>query len=135
MLTHVSYILTAPSEAPNLKVVEIHHSQVKLHWDEIPLEQRNGIIQGYTIYFWDDSNITQGIQGFKEVENRFSDNYLINHNVSILFQVINTEETNVVVENLQPITKYHALVSIFTTGGSVNGSVENLTTGHIGEYL
>lgn len=94
----------APSEAPNLKVVEIHHSQVKLHWDEIPLEQRNGIIQGYTIYFWDDSNITQ---------------------------VINTEETNVVVENLQPITKYHALVSIFTTGGSVNGSVENLTTGHI----
>ncbi|XP_056107607.1 granulocyte colony-stimulating factor receptor [Rhinichthys klamathensis goyatoka] len=94
----------APSEAPNLEVVEIHHSQVKLHWDEIPLEQRNGIIQGYTIYFWDDSNDTQ---------------------------VIHTEKTNVVVENLQPLTKYHALVSVLTMGGSLNGSVENLTTGHI----
>jgi len=65
MLTNVSYILTAPSEAPKLEVVEIRHSRVKLHWDGIPLEQRNGIIQGYTIYFWDDSNETQGIQGFK----------------------------------------------------------------------
>ncbi|XP_077062198.1 granulocyte colony-stimulating factor receptor isoform X2 [Siphateles boraxobius] len=94
----------APSEAPKLEVVEIHHSQVKLRWDEIPLEQRNGIIRGYTIYFWDDSNFTQ---------------------------VIETEKTNVVVENLQPLTKYHALVSIITMGGSLNGSVENLTTGHI----
>jgi len=62
-------------------------------------------------------------------------NYFINHTVSIHFQVIYTEETNVVVENLHPLTKYHALVSVHTMGGSLNGSVENLTTGHIGDYL
>ncbi|KAK7147955.1 hypothetical protein R3I94_010471 [Phoxinus phoxinus] len=94
----------APSKAPKLEVEEIHHSQVKLRWDEVPFEQRNGIIQGYTIYFWGDSNDTQ---------------------------VINTEKTNVVVGNLQPLTKYHALVSVLTMAGSLNGSVENLTTGRI----
>ncbi|CAM4696908.1 unnamed protein product [Leuciscus chuanchicus] len=95
----------APSEAPDLEVPEILHSQVKLSWNEIPLEQRNGIVQGYTIYFWDDINYTR---------------------------VINTEKTNVVVENLQPLTKYYALISVFTMGGSFNGSVVHLATVHIG---
>lgn len=94
----------APSVAPKLNVMEISHSYVKLHWDEIPLEQRNGIIQRYTIYFWNETN-----------------------NI----EVIKTEETSVVVRDLQPLTKYEALLSVHTVGGSINGSVVALTTGPI----
>lgn len=138
---NVSYFLTAPSAAPELKVVDIRYSQVKLRWDEIPLNETNGIIQGYTIYFWNDTDNVQGIQGFKEVDSRFLDgsrffnSYFINHNVSILFQVIWTEATSYVVKDLQPLTKYSTFVAVHTMGGSSNGSVQSLTTGRIGEYF
>ncbi len=78
--------------APELNVKEISHSYVKLHWDETPLEQRNGIIEGYTVYFWNETNNIEGIQEFK-VNNRFLDGrfqkffyyyYNINHNFCIL---------------------------------------------------
>uniref|UniRef100_A0A672MW84 Granulocyte colony-stimulating factor receptor-like n=1 Tax=Sinocyclocheilus grahami TaxID=75366 RepID=A0A672MW84_SINGR len=94
----------APSVAPVLHFMEIRHSYVKLHWDEIPLEQRNGIIQGYTVYFWNEMN-----------------------NI----KVIKTEETSVVVRDLQPHTKYEALLTVHTRGGSLNGSVVALATGHM----
>lgn len=93
MLTNVSYFLTAPSAAPELDVVDIRYSQVKLRWDEIPLNETNGIIQGYTIYFWNDTDNVRGIHGFREVDSRFLDgnrflnSYFINHNVSILFKL------------------------------------------------
>lgn len=141
MLTNVSYFLTAPSAAPKLETVEIRYSQVNLRWDKIPLNETNGIIQGYTIYFWNDTDDIQGIQGFKEVDSRFLDgsrflnSYFINHNVSIPFQVINTNKTSAVVKDLQPFTIYSAFVEVHTMGGSFNGSVQYLTTGSIGEYL
>ncbi|XP_067255545.1 granulocyte colony-stimulating factor receptor [Chanodichthys erythropterus] len=94
----------APSAAPELKVVDIRYSQVKLCWDEIPLNETNGIIQGYTIYFWNDTD-----------------------NV----QVIWTEATSYVVKDLQPLTKYYTFVAVHTMGGSSNGSVQSLTTGRI----
>lgn len=84
MLTNVSYILTAPSAAPTLDQ-NIHHSQVELSWNEIPLKHRNGIIRGYTLYIWNDINETQGIQGFKEVHNRFSDFITILLTIMFLF--------------------------------------------------
>ncbi|XP_016121955.1 interleukin-31 receptor subunit alpha-like, partial [Sinocyclocheilus grahami] len=95
---------TAPSVAPELNVTEINHSYIKLHWDEIPLEQRNGIIQGYTISFWHERD---------------------------RIKVITTEKTSVVVRDLQPLTKYYALVTVHTMGGSLNGSVVTLATGKI----
>uniref|UniRef100_A0A671N7R9 Granulocyte colony-stimulating factor receptor-like n=1 Tax=Sinocyclocheilus anshuiensis TaxID=1608454 RepID=A0A671N7R9_9TELE len=94
----------APSVAPELNVTEISHSYIKLHWDEIPLEQRNGIIQGYTISFWHERD---------------------------RIKVITTEKTSVVVRDLQPLTKYYALVTVNTMGGSLNGSVVTLATGKI----
>ncbi|XP_016305946.1 granulocyte colony-stimulating factor receptor-like [Sinocyclocheilus anshuiensis] len=94
----------APSVAPVLNFMEIRHSYVKLHWNEIPLEQRNGIIQGYTVYFWNELN-----------------------NI----KVIKTEETSIVVRDLQPHTKYEALLTVHTRGGSLNGSVVALATGHM----
>ncbi|XP_056331412.1 granulocyte colony-stimulating factor receptor [Danio aesculapii] len=94
----------APSEAPELNYEDISHSRLKFHWDEIPLQKRNGIIQGYTLYFWHKMN------DIKEIM---------------------TTETSVEVKDLQPHTKYHALLSIRTMGGCVNGSVLSLTTGRL----
>ncbi|XP_052002968.1 granulocyte colony-stimulating factor receptor [Xyrauchen texanus] len=85
----------APSMAPELKNWEFHHSQVKLNWDEIPLEQRNGIIQRYTVYFWDDRG-----------------------NV----QVEETNQTHVWM-NVKPKSTYKGIVAVHTMGGSFNGSV------------
>uniref|UniRef100_A0A8C1B136 Colony stimulating factor 3 receptor n=1 Tax=Cyprinus carpio carpio TaxID=630221 RepID=A0A8C1B136_CYPCA len=94
----------APSVAPYLNVTEISHSYIKLHWDEIPLEQRNGIIQGYTVFVWHERD---------------------------KIKVIKTEQTSVEVKDLQPLTKYYALVTVHTMGGSLNGSVVTLATGKI----
>ncbi|XP_052473537.1 granulocyte colony-stimulating factor receptor isoform X4 [Carassius gibelio] len=94
----------APSVAPYLNVTEISHSYIKLHWDEIPLEQRNGIIQGYTIFFWNERD---------------------------KIKVITTEQTSIEVRDLQPLTTYHALLTVHTMGGSLNGSFVTLATGKI----
>ncbi|XP_051721936.1 granulocyte colony-stimulating factor receptor isoform X2 [Ctenopharyngodon idella] len=94
----------APSAAPKLETVEIRYSQVNLRWDKIPLNETNGIIQGYTIYFWNDTDD---------------------------IQVINTNKTSAVVKDLQPFTIYSAFVEVHTMGGSFNGSVQYLTTGSI----
>ncbi|XP_043116635.1 granulocyte colony-stimulating factor receptor [Puntigrus tetrazona] len=94
----------APESAPKLKVVFIN-SFVKLHWDEILLKDRNGIIRGYTVYIWND---------MKNIK------------------VIKTEETSIVLKDLQPVTNYEALLTVHTMGGSFNGSVVPLVTGHIG---
>ncbi|XP_067305479.1 granulocyte colony-stimulating factor receptor [Pseudorasbora parva] len=93
----------APSVAPNLTFVDIRHSEVELGWDEIPLEQRNGIIQGYTIYIWSDRGD---------------------------LQEINTEMTNILVENLKPLTVYYTFICVHTMGGSTNGTIQHRSTGH-----
>ncbi len=131
--------------APELNVMEISHSYVKLHWDEIPLQQRNGIIQGYTVYVQNETNNIEGIRGFN-IDNIFLDGskkkkiciiimVIINHNVYILSQVIKTKETSIVVRDLQPLTKYEVLLTVHTMGGSLNGSVVALATGQIGGFL
>ncbi|XP_005173508.1 granulocyte colony-stimulating factor receptor isoform X1 [Danio rerio] len=91
----------APSDAPELNYEEISRSHLKFHWGQIPLEKRNGIIQGYRFYFWHNKNEIKEIM---------------------------TTETSVEVKDLQPHTKYHALLSICTKGGCVNGSFSTLTT-------
>ncbi|XP_051999376.1 granulocyte colony-stimulating factor receptor-like isoform X2 [Xyrauchen texanus] len=93
----------APSVAPELKFRQLHPSHVKIFWVEIPLEQRNGIIQKYTIHFWDDRG----------------------HN-----QVKETNQTEVLV-NLQQNSTYYCLITVHTLGGSLNGSVTILKPGHI----
>ncbi|XP_073702932.1 granulocyte colony-stimulating factor receptor [Garra rufa] len=95
----------APSVAPKLHVTKITHSYVILQWNEIPLEKRNGNIQGYTVFFWHDMN-----------------------NI----KVMTTKGTSLEVRDLQPLTLYNALVTVHTMGGSYNGSVESLTTAVIG---
>lgn len=105
-LTVISYSSEkAPSVAPELMFGEIHPSYVHFLWDEIPLEQRNGIIQGYTIFFWDER-----------------------HNI----QILRTKMTAIFVKHLQPLSRYNALISVHTRGGSFNGSVLTFKTQQFG---
>jgi hypothetical protein len=52
--------MAAPSAAPDLRVREILHSRIELTWEEIPLCQRNGIVQSYQIFYWDEQGNTKG---------------------------------------------------------------------------
>ncbi|XP_051573990.1 granulocyte colony-stimulating factor receptor-like [Myxocyprinus asiaticus] len=93
----------APSMAPEWKNWKFHHSKVKLSWDEIPLEQRNGIVRRYTVYFWDDrGNI----------------------------QVEETNQTHVWM-NVKPKSTYKGFLEVHTMGGSFNGSVTILKSENI----
>lgn len=35
-------------------------SHIELTWEEIPLDQRNGIIQGYKIFYWNENEHVNG---------------------------------------------------------------------------
>ncbi|KAL4657560.1 granulocyte colony-stimulating factor receptor [Arapaima gigas] len=93
----------APSAAPLLQVGEVGHTHIKLTWDETPLEQRNGIIQSYTVYFWNEKNETEVVS-------------------------IKPTERHVVLRNLKPFSKYKALIQLNTGGGSLNGTIVTLKT-------
>ncbi|XP_073782889.1 uncharacterized protein [Danio rerio] len=56
LLTLSGHPEQTPSKTPELNYEDISHSHLKFHWDEIPLQKRNGIIQGYTVYFWHKMN-------------------------------------------------------------------------------
>ncbi|KAG7488068.1 hypothetical protein MATL_G00030030 [Megalops atlanticus] len=49
----------APSAGPRLQVTELGSSSVSLKWEPVPLEQRRGFVQNYTLYYERvDRNIT-----------------------------------------------------------------------------
>lgn len=37
---------------PKLHIQKTWNSDIKITWDEIPLDQRNGKIQDYTVFYW-----------------------------------------------------------------------------------
>lgn len=94
----------APSAAPSMRVGEIYHTRAKLTWDDIPLDQRNGIIQNYTIYYWDEAG-RPGVVRFKPTER------------------------SVILTDLKPVSIYKAFISASTAGGTVNGTIVTLKTG------
>jgi len=54
-------VLPAPALVPDLKVKFSWGSYVELTWEELPLQERNGIITGYQLFYWDDpEHITGG---------------------------------------------------------------------------
>ncbi|XP_037310513.2 granulocyte colony-stimulating factor receptor [Pungitius pungitius] len=87
----------APSMVPKLQITKIWKSHVELAWDEIPLEQRNGFIQNYTVFYCDPKG----------------------H-----FQVANADpkERRVVLRGLNSESLYEAFLMVSTLGGSLNGS-------------
>lgn len=44
----------APSMVPIFKIKKTWQSHIELSWDEIPLGQRNGIIQSYKVFYWNE---------------------------------------------------------------------------------
>ncbi|XP_064801479.1 granulocyte colony-stimulating factor receptor isoform X2 [Oncorhynchus masou masou] len=93
----------APSAAPDLRVREILHSRIELTWEEIPLCQRNGIVQSYQIFYWDEQGNTKVVTA--ELEKR-----------------------RVVLQELDRSSLYKAFIMVSTGGGSLNGSEVTLKT-------
>ncbi|KAK3551617.1 hypothetical protein QTP70_020825, partial [Hemibagrus guttatus] len=93
----------APSMSPKLEIGKITPSLVELSWDEIPLQQRNGIITGYRIFYRDEKNNSG---------------------------VIDTDSTtrHMLLKDLYPFTIYEIFLMTSTNGGSVKGSTITVKT-------
>ncbi|XP_068613771.1 granulocyte colony-stimulating factor receptor-like [Brachionichthys hirsutus] len=87
----------APSIVPKIQIKKTWQSRIELTWDEIPLNQRNGIIQGYKIFYWNQT-------GPVKVEN------------------VDPENRRVVLKDLKNEPLYEAFMMVSTSGGSLNGS-------------
>lgn len=87
----------APSMVPKIRIKKTWKSHIELTWDETPLDQRNGIIRSYTIFYW-------------------SENGPVN--------VVNADlkERRVVLQDLNTVPLYEAFLMVSTFGGSLNGS-------------
>ncbi|XP_033495514.2 granulocyte colony-stimulating factor receptor [Epinephelus lanceolatus] len=87
----------APSMVPKLHIKKLWYSPVELTWDEIPLDQRNGLIQNYKVFYWNEKGP---------------------------IQVVNADPDNrkVVLKGLNTVSQYEAFMMVSTFGGSRNGS-------------
>ncbi|KAM6935147.1 granulocyte colony-stimulating factor receptor [Lycodopsis pacificus] len=87
----------APSMVPKIKIEKIWQSQVELTWDEIPLDQRNGIIQNYKVYYCDRKGPINVVNA-------------------------DLEARRVTLRDLNNVFLYEAFMMVSTFGGSRNGS-------------
>ncbi|XP_035018900.1 granulocyte colony-stimulating factor receptor [Hippoglossus stenolepis] len=87
----------APSMVPKIQIKKMWHSHIELTWDEIPLEQRNGIIQSYKIFYWDQKGPINVVNA-------------------------DPQERRVILKNLKAVTVYEAFMMVSTAGRSLNGS-------------
>ncbi|KAJ7985228.1 hypothetical protein DPEC_G00349910 [Dallia pectoralis] len=93
----------APSTAPYLSVQNRGPFRIELSWNEIPLLQRNGIVESYQIFYW----------------NEWENVKVVNADV---------EKRSVVLDGLNSSSYYTAFVMVRTGGGSLNGSEVTLKT-------
>ncbi|KAJ0066593.1 hypothetical protein NL108_015484, partial [Boleophthalmus pectinirostris] len=93
----------APSMVPKLRIENAWQFDVELIWDEIPLDQRNGIIQGYKVLYHEE-----------------------NGPISVVHA--KPDERRVLLKDLNPMTVYEALLMVSTYGGSLNGSTIHFKT-------
>lgn len=84
----------APSMVPKLNIQKSWNSDIKITWEEIPLDQRNGKIQDYTVFYWNQ-------KGPVNVVN------------------VDTEKRSVI---LKDPSVDGAVLMVSTLGGSLNGS-------------
>ncbi|XP_074509200.1 granulocyte colony-stimulating factor receptor-like isoform X1 [Sebastes fasciatus] len=93
----------APSMVPKIQIKKVWQSHIEFTWDEIPLDQRNGIIQSYKVFYWDKKgpiNVGNAVLG----------------------------ERRVVLKGLNPVSQYEAFMMVSTSGGSLNGSTLHFET-------
>ncbi|KAK1895585.1 Granulocyte colony-stimulating factor receptor [Dissostichus eleginoides] len=87
----------APSMVPKIQIKKSWQSHVELTWDEIPLDQRNGNIQSYKVFYCYKQG-TINVVGAEPGERR------------------------VVLKGLDTESVYEAFMMVSTSGGSLNGS-------------
>ncbi|XP_057690294.1 granulocyte colony-stimulating factor receptor isoform X2 [Corythoichthys intestinalis] len=87
----------APSEVPKIRIKKNWLYHVELTWDEIPLDQQNGIIKSYKLYYWDETEKVHAVTG-------------------------DLQERKVVLTGLSSSSVYSAILMVSTHGGSRNGS-------------
>lgn len=88
----------APSVAPKMRIKKTWKSHVELTWDEIPLDQRNGIIQSYRVFYWAQKGPVSVVNA-------------------------KPEERRVLLKDLNNRLLYEAFMMVSTLGGNYNGSV------------
>lgn len=87
----------APSKVPLPRTEKYWDLSVALIWDEIPLDQRNGFIKDYKVYYWDE-------YGSENVVHAKPD------------------QRSISLKNLNLRTVYKAILMVSTFGGSRNSS-------------
>ncbi|XP_045901943.1 granulocyte colony-stimulating factor receptor isoform X2 [Micropterus dolomieu] len=87
----------APSMVPKLRIKKTWQSHIELYWDEIPLDQRNGIIQNYKVFYWNEKALINAVN-------------------------VEPEERRLVLKDLNTGSLYEAFMMASTFGGSLNGS-------------
>ncbi|XP_031709374.1 granulocyte colony-stimulating factor receptor [Anarrhichthys ocellatus] len=87
----------APSMVPKIQIENIWETQVELTWDEIPLDQRNGIIRNYKVFYCDRKG-------------------------PINVVIADLEARRVILRDLNNVFVYEAFMMVSTFGGSRNGS-------------
>nr|XP_057909244.1 granulocyte colony-stimulating factor receptor [Doryrhamphus excisus]XP_057909245.1 granulocyte colony-stimulating factor receptor [Doryrhamphus excisus] len=88
----------APSLVPHVTIQVNGQSHVELTWNEIPLDQRNGIIRSYKLFYWDETRRVHVAIG-------------------------DLEERRLVLTGLNALYVYDAVLMVSTDGGSRNGSM------------
>ncbi|XP_076008851.1 granulocyte colony-stimulating factor receptor [Genypterus blacodes] len=89
----------APSMVPKIRIKNTWRSYIELTWDEVPLNQRNGIILNYKVFYWDEQR-------------------------HIKVSVVNADldERRIILKDLDTLTVYKAFMVVSTVGGNLNGS-------------
>ncbi|NXG71078.1 CSF3R factor, partial [Baryphthengus martii] len=93
----------APSYAPKLHLKSISKSEAELCWDPVPVEEQNGFITSYTI-FWANSTADVSSAAVKPPLSSF------------------------VIRELKPSTLYKVHVMVSTAAGGTNGTTLTLVT-------
>lgn len=90
----------APSMVPKIRIKKTWQFHIELTWDEIPLSQRNGIIQSYKIFYWNEQGQVKVVNG-------------------------DLEERKAILKDLETLSLYTAFMMVSTAAGSLNGSTIN----------
>ncbi|XP_077383116.1 granulocyte colony-stimulating factor receptor isoform X2 [Festucalex cinctus] len=91
----------APDVVPGINIKKNWQYHVELTWDEIPFANRNGIIQSYKLFYWDETKRVHVATG-------------------------DLEERKVVLTGLSSLSAYVAVLMVSTQGGSRNGSMVHI---------
>ncbi|XP_067410770.1 granulocyte colony-stimulating factor receptor-like [Emydura macquarii macquarii] len=94
----------APFRAPTLRPTRVWPSQVEVQWEEIPLEERGGFIQHYTISYEEQGKDTQAV-------------------------VVNSSVHRYLIVGLAPDSVVGVSISVTSGGGSTQGSIHSIRTG------